>query len=174
MSLDLRPHTAIIAGRRFAVLIRLTRGPRSSIRGLSIAFGELAVLVALLQVIDVVIRSLVVTSTMGVTLVHPAWPLLKRQSTGLRPSSLPPVSTIAVTAPSSRYMHIQHGRRERKARHQHPYSFCSKPRESPIGYFCCSALTFRATQSCDVVPWACRRVSELPQKPLAASQEISA
>ena len=47
-------------------------------------------------------------------------------------------------------MHTQHGRRERKSRRQHPYRFCSKPHESPIGYFCCSALTFRATQSCDV------------------------
>ena len=100
---------------------------------IELRFGELAVLVALLQVIDVVIRSPVVTSRMGVTLVHPAWPLLKRQSTGLRPSNLPPVSTTAVTAPSSRYMHIQHRRRERKARRQHPYSLCSKPHESPIG-----------------------------------------
>ena len=76
-----------------------------AIRGLSIAVWRIGHLLALLQVIDVGKRSPVVPSAMGVPLVHPAWPLLERQNTGLRPLNLPPASTMAVTAAPSRYMH---------------------------------------------------------------------
>ena len=54
--LRLLPHVAAL----FSVVYRLR-------------FGELGVLLALLQVIDVETRPSVVTSRMGVTLVHPAW-----------------------------------------------------------------------------------------------------
>ena len=55
-------------------------------------------LLALLQVIDVGIRYPVVTSAVGVPLVHPAWPLLERQNTGLRPLNLPPARGVAAAA----------------------------------------------------------------------------